>query len=141
MMIISSNNRVKSFFDVWILILVGYSCLSSMYYLAFHRPTNRIHIIINWVIEANFYLDLILSFFCEYIDQETNLPVRNFKLIVKHYLFSWFLVDILSVFPFEEILPKGNSTGGLTKLFRLFRMPRLIKLIDVGRFKNILKSF
>ena len=82
-----------------------------------------------------------MSFFCEYIDPETNLPVREFKLIVKHYLFSWFLIDFMSVFPFEELLPVENSTGGLTKLFRLFRMPRLIKLIDVDRFKNILKSF
>ena len=38
-------------------------------------------------------------------------------------------------------MPAGDSTGGITKLFRLFRMPRLIKLIDVNRFKNILKSF
>jgi potassium voltage-gated channel Eag-related subfamily H protein 7 len=112
-----------------------------MYYLAFAKPTNKYHIIVNWVIEAHFYTDLVLSFFCEYIDSETNIPVREFRLIVKHYLFSWFLIDFMSVFPFEELLPVGDSTGGLTKLFRLFRMPRLIKLIDVGRFKNILKSF
>ena len=99
--IISSTNRFKSFFDVWILLLVGYSCLSSMYYLAFAKPTNEVHIYINWVIEAHFYCDLILSFFCEYTDQETNMPVREFKLIVKNYLFSWFLIDFMSVFPFE----------------------------------------
>jgi hypothetical protein len=33
------------------------------------------------------------------------------------------------------------NSGALTKLFRLFRMPRLIKLIDISRFKNLLKKF
>ena len=96
---------------------------------------------LNYIIEIHFYIDLVISFFCEYIEPETNLPVRDLKMIGKHYLFSWFPIDFISVFPFEILLPEGSSTGGLTKLFRLFRMPRLIKLIDVNRFKKILKSF
>ena len=47
------------------------------------------------------------------------------------------MVDTLSIFPFEKLFP----TGPVTKLFRLFRMPRLIKLIDVNRFKGMIKSF
>ena len=82
---------------------------------------------------------MVVSFFCEYIDADTNIPVRELKKVAKHYLFSWFFIDFISLFPFEMLLE--TSTGGLTKLFRLFRMPRLIKLIDVGRFKKILKSF
>ena len=34
-LIISSENKIKSFFDVWVLLLVGYSCFTSMYYVAF----------------------------------------------------------------------------------------------------------
>ena len=33
--IISADSKWKSFFDIWILFLVGYSCFSSMYYVAF----------------------------------------------------------------------------------------------------------
>ena len=112
-----------------------------MYYVAFSRPKDQYLIILNFIIEVHFYIDLVISFFCEYIDPETNVPVRDLKMIGKNYLFSWFPIDFISVFPFELLLPEGLSTGGLTKLFRLFRMPRLIKLIDVGRFKKILKSF
>lgn len=129
--IINSDNKIKSFFDVWILILVGYSCLSSMYYVAFSRPRDKFSIWFYHVIEFHFYVDLILSFFCEYIDPETNVPVRDLKKISKHYLFSWFSIDFMSVFPFELFLEEGSSTGGFTKLLRLARLPRLIKLIDV----------
>ena len=48
------------------------------------------------------------------------------------------MIDFVSIFPFDAIF---DETGGFTKLFRLARLPRLIKLIDVGRFKSILKSF
>lgn len=50
---------------------------------------------------------------------------------------GWFPIDFISVFPFNEFM----NSGALTKLFRLFRMPRLIKLIDISRFKNLLKKF
>ena len=33
-----------------------------------------------------------------------------------------------------------NETGSITKLFRLARLPRLIKLIDVARFTKLIKS-
>jgi hypothetical protein len=51
---------------------------------------------------------------------------------------GWFLVDFISVFPFQYIF-LGN--GFMTKLFRLFRLPRLVKLIDISRFNQLLKSF
>ena len=85
-LIISSENKYKSFFDVWVLVLVGYSCVTSMYYVAFSKPTNKIHLIWDEIVEYHFYADIILSFFCEYKDPETNLSVRDLKLIAIHYL-------------------------------------------------------
>jgi len=59
-------------------------------------------------------------------------------LIARNYIFNgWFLIDFVSVFPFEYIIP---DLGKGTKLFRLFRLPRLIKLIDISRFNHMLKS-
>jgi hypothetical protein len=72
--IISHDNTIKSFFDVWILIMVGYSCFSSIYYVAFNKPNDEAHILFDWIVEIHFYLDLVLSFFCEYLDPETNVP-------------------------------------------------------------------
>ena len=80
-LIISSENKIKSFFDVWVLVLVGYSCVTSMYYVAFSKPTNKIHIIWDEIVEYHFYLDIVLSFFCEYRDPDTNIQERNFKKI------------------------------------------------------------
>ena len=134
---ISADSKWKSFFDIWILFLVGYSCFSSLYYVAFVTPTNPVHKSWDFIVEIFFYADIILNFFSEYKDPDKNETISDFKEIAKAYLNSWFLIDFISVFPFHILL----STGALTKLFRLARMPRMIKLIDVNRFKTLLKGF
>ena len=47
---------------------------------------------------------------------------------------GWFFVDFISIFPFK-FLPGIDSGANVTKLLRLFRLPRLAKLIDIQKFK------
>ena len=58
-------------------------------------------------------------------------------MIGKNYISGWFFIDFFSVFPFDALL----KSGPITKLFRLCRIPRLMKLLDVSRFNKVLKSF
>ena len=43
-LIISSKSSWKSYFDIMILLLVGYSCQSTLLYVAFGQPTNPFHL-------------------------------------------------------------------------------------------------
>tara|TARA_B110000285_G_C15115509_1_gene613804 strand:- start:1410 stop:1649 length:240 start_codon:yes stop_codon:yes gene_type:complete len=65
------------------------------------------------------------------------------KEIAKKYLFGWLMIDAVSIFPFKNVLSLFNADSdnaqGL-KLIRLARMPRMGKLIDINRIKNVLKS-
>ena len=119
-----------------ILLLVGYSCITSLFYVAFISPQNTLHIIFDWIVEAAFYTDLFLNFITEFIDPVSRKPIRDLKEILINYTTGWFMIDILSVFPFNSIMDSGPGT----KLFRLFRIPRLLKLLDVNRFMSILKT-
>ena len=65
------------------------------------------------------------------------MPVRDLKKIAYNYLYGWFFIDFVSIFPFDMLM----SSGVATKLFRLARLPRLIKLLDISRFSKLLKSF
>ena len=65
------------------------------------------------------------------------------KEIAKKYLFGWLIIDAISIFPIQSILrlfSKQNENAQGLKLFRLARMPRMGKLIDINRIKNVLKS-
>ena len=136
-LVISHESKWKSYFDVVILFMVGYSCFTSIYYLAFSMPTSSTYFVWYYTVECFFYSDLILNFFQEFKDPDTLMPVNDMRKIAIHYMTGWFIIDFVSVFPFEELF----NIGSLTKLFRLFRMPRLIKLIDITRFDKLLKSF
>jgi hypothetical protein len=47
-----------------------------------------------------------------------------------------FFVDIIAVFPFEYMMQGARWT----KLFRLFRFPQLISLLDLKKLNKFLKS-
>jgi hypothetical protein len=82
-------------------------------------------------VEYTFILDLFMNFIQSYINTETLQEHTGLKDIARNYIFNgWFFVDFVSVFPFDAILP----TGQITKLMRLFRLPRLIKLFDISKF-------
>lgn len=136
-LIIDADNRLKSYFDVWILLLVGYSCSTTLFYVAFQQPTAKFHIYWDMMVEIFFYIDFCLNFLQEYIDPDNHLKVRDIKQIANRYLKGWFFIDFFSIFPFDVFF----STGVVTKLVRLCRLPRLIKLIDISRFSKLLKSF
>ena len=80
-MIISPDNPYKSKFDVFLLILVVYSCISALYNSAFTPPKNILSVTWDWIVEGFFYLYLILSFFHSYIDPQRQIPVTEFSKI------------------------------------------------------------
>lgn len=134
--VISYNSGWKQNFDILMLILVAYSCMTSMYYVAFSEPTSSVHKNIDWVVEGFFYMDLALSFVHAYQEPDTQCIVTDLRMIAIRYLRSWFFVDVISVFPFYIFLP----TGVLTRLLRLLRLPRLLKLLDATHFERVLRS-
>ncbi len=75
-----------------------------------------------------------MNFFCEYVDEITLLKERRIKKIAINYLKTWFFIDFFSTFPFYIIL----SGGIVAKLFRLFRLPKLVKIIDIDKFKMLM---
>jgi len=137
-LIIDSESKTKAIFDVFVLLLVGYSCVTSVYNVAI-RSTEQDKLMeaFDTVVEASFILDLLLNFIQSYKHPETYENIMDLKMIARNYVFKgWFFIDFIAVFPFEILFP----TGQMTKLFRMFRLPRLIKLIDISRFNKLLKS-
>ena len=70
--IISSDSAWKSYFDVIILFLVGYSCFTTLFYVAFQQPVNRLHLAWDQAVEIFFYTDFFFNFLQEYVDQDSH---------------------------------------------------------------------
>lgn len=93
--------------------------------------------IINQLVNLFFVCDLILQFFLPYqaLVGKSLVTIRVPFVIVKHYLRTWFLLDFVSVLPYELIAPCGEqSKGGVNLGFlRAVRMMRLLKLLKLLR--------
>lgn len=141
-LIISPDARWKSVFDIWVLLFVGYSCIWNILVFAFSFTPNKNLDVFNLIIEFVFQLDFVLTFFQAFKHPETYEVIDDYKLIAINYFWGWFTIDLISVFPFTLFLNSGAQDSAQTvKLARLFRMPRLGKLIDIDKIKKLLKSF
>jgi len=135
--IISYNNHFKSAWDVLIMLLVIYSSITTAYVIAFDLdlPDSSPYVIFDHVMEAFFWVDLFLSFLQEYRDPQNFEYIRDFKMISLHYLKSWFIIDLLAVFPFYVF---GNVK--FFRLLRILRLPRFLRFLDQSRFDKLLDS-
>ncbi|GFH26539.1 uncharacterized protein HaLaN_24706, partial [Haematococcus lacustris] len=78
--------------------------------------------------------DIVISFFLEYDDPDTGLPVSDLRLIMKHYLGGMFTLDVLFTLPWEKVVQgmlrvePDTTTWLLIGLLRLLALGRLYRI-------------
>ena len=69
-----------------------------------------------------------------YEDESTLKIITDRKKIAAFYLKGWFLVDLLSILPFDL-----SEVNGINKMMRFGRLSKLYKLIKLGRLTRMVK--
>ena len=132
--IIPFNNKNRLIWDTLILIMAIYNCLETPLDIAFEPESSIVIIIINYVIDLFFYLDILVAFRTSFLTFDGQ-EIRDWKLIAFNYMFhGTFFLDLLSVLPFYELIPgkqKVVKILGVLKLIRIKRLPKLIANIDL----------
>ncbi|XP_057845259.2 potassium channel KAT3 isoform X2 [Cryptomeria japonica] len=83
------------------------------------------------VVDAFFAIDIVLTFFVAYIDENSQIIIDNPKHIALRYISTWFIFDICSTIPFEALsyLFIGKIGSGLAysllNMLRLWRLRRV----------------
>jgi hypothetical protein len=137
--IIRSNGRFRLRWDLFIIVLVLYNCISIPLEIAFTATSEKTGIIVTGaLIDFAFAVDIVLNFLTTYINSKTGKEIIQVKLIAKNYVYHWrFWVDLLSTIPFEVIY---NLFVGKTSFkFELFDLLKLIRLLRLGRIISYLK--
>ena len=144
--IILPDNPYKKIWDLLIAILILYSAIITPYEIAFSDSNKS-----SWfeiLIDIFLAIDIVLTFFSAYTDEEENL-VKNHKKIIKKYLKSWFVIDIISVLPLNNLFKNGKYSGltkisKLPKLYRLIKLTKLLRMTKMsskGNLKRVTKFF
>mmetsp|Transcript_33982 Transcript_33982/g.76116 ORF Transcript_33982/g.76116 Transcript_33982/m.76116 type:complete len:674 (+) Transcript_33982:31-2052(+) len=99
---------------------------------------------VNRCVDLLFVADMILQFFVMYPvkNQYGTVFIPDQGLIIKHYLRTWFIVDFLSVLPFDlaGVIMASNEVSRL-KALRVVRLLRLLKLTRLVRGFRILQRW
>ena len=136
--IISMNSQWKAIFDTSILIVIGYSCLTTVLNISFKIQQGPVLKFIDTAVLISFALDFFFNFFQEYQDKETFARVRNHKkLAIKYFKSGWMFLDFIATFPFDIIFGQGQYA----RLIRLARLTKLVKILDISRIKRLVKSY
>lgn len=99
--------------------------------------------IINNIVDSFFVMDMILNFNTAYFNEDFVL-IDDRKEICKHYIKTWFLLDLLAIVPLPQPSAVSSSysrSNDINSVIRLTRLSRLYRLIKLLRLVKILKIF
>lgn len=130
----------RKYWSLMIVVLLLYTATMTPYLTAFVDEEGALLQVTGYVVDSLFFADIIVNFFSSYADSE-EIQVTSHCRIVKHYLKTWFFLDLLACVPFQLI--EANDTdsddSAYNKLLRLMRLPRLYRVIRVLRLLKLLR--
>jgi len=99
--------------------------------------------VINCLIDMIFTIDMVLQFFIMF-QKQTSIGYtwehRHIK-VIQHYLRTWFLIDILSIIPFDLIAFTSNSDTEAMSKMKAIKFVRLLRLLKLARLFRAIRIF
>ena len=124
------------------LLLLGIVAVLTPYEVAFMQLHVDFLFFFNRAIDLAFTFDMVLNFFLAYRNTEDGVWVRSHAKIAARYLRGWFLIDLLSVLPFDVFgVTMNNASVSQLRMLRFIRLARLVKLMRVLRVGRIFKRW
>lgn len=77
--------------------------------LAFVEKDSTSWFVFYTITDVFFLIDLILTFFTSVPDENRVYEITDKEIIAKKYLKGWFWIDLVSILPFDIILPTGET--------------------------------
>lgn len=93
--------------------------------------------IIGIIIDVVFWADLVLNFFTGQASPNMDVIVLDHTVVVWRYMRSWFVIDLVSVLPFDAIIAAALDTPDSFDVVR--RAPRIVRLLRILRLVKLLR--
>ena len=140
------DSKQKQIWDTLCMLLLMYCSFSVPYSIAFDSDDpserNRAKESFEQTVDVVFMVDIFLHFITAWDNQ--GFIVREFSLIAKNYLRSWFVPDFAGSFPFDKTIAALIDTDGRTlqstTFIRALKLIKMLKLIRAIKFMNKLEK-
>ncbi|XP_020259216.1 potassium channel AKT1-like [Asparagus officinalis] len=130
-LIVSPYDKRYRVWQTFLIVLVVYTAWVSPFEFGFVKGPRGALAITDNIVNALFFIDIILTFFLAYLDRATYLLIDDHGQIARKYVFSWFSLDLISTIPNElarKILPPKVRDYGFFNMLRLWRLRRVSSL-------------
>lgn len=131
---IDPEGRFKQSWDAFILLMTVVAAVETPLKLAFQMPLQGGLLALELFITACFVADMVLNFLTPV--QVNGQVVGSRRGIAAHYLKGWFVLDLLSIFPWALF---GPAWEGL-RLLRLLRLAHIAKFMQKMAKENVINA-
>ena len=156
------NPRTSKWVPLWdtaTFLCLMFTAILTPFEVCIIQDPGTVWLVTNWVVNSFFIMDMILQFFLAYQESPKKGArwIVHRPAIIRHYLRTWFLLDLLSSIDFQlvgkAILssygPTSCSSSGdgdcdgedgteMLRLIRGIRLVRLVKLLRILRASRII---
>jgi hypothetical protein len=140
------ESRRKQIWDLFCMILLLYCSFSVPFSIAFDsvltEQQNEIKENFDFSTDIVFMIDICLNFITAWDNQ--GFMIRDFSLIAKNYLRTWFVLDFSGSFPFDKVITLIMDTNAQSlssaNMIRGLKLIRMMKLIRAVKFMNRLEK-
>ncbi|XP_033749800.1 potassium/sodium hyperpolarization-activated cyclic nucleotide-gated channel 3-like isoform X2 [Pecten maximus] len=140
--VIHPCSNFRFYWDLFMLVLLIANLIILPVAISFFNDDLSTHwIVFNCISDTVFFLDIVINF-------RTGVILNDFadeiildpKLIARHYVKSWFFLDLISSIPMDYIFLMWDAEADFNQLFhagRALRMLRLAKLLSLLRLLRL----
>lgn len=143
--LIAPQNALKILWDIIILIIIILQGIYIPLLIAFDINVAVEFVYFDFCATVFLLIDILLSFNSGYLKK--GAIVMNRHLIIKHYIKSWFFIDLISTFPYDWIINQSpydkenysSSDKGYAKAPKLLRVIKLTKFFAIFKLIKLAK--
>lgn len=145
--VLRPDKPLRRTWDIYMLFLLLYVSTVSVFVFSF-LGVLTVRNFVFWIermVDMSFFIDICLNFFTAY--ENLGVLITDRRMIFKRYLFSWFIPDLVSTFPWDivggALNPghRGPSIWQVPRYLRLLRIFKMIRLARILRLKRIVTYF
>ncbi|KAG2496753.1 hypothetical protein HYH03_005162 [Edaphochlamys debaryana] len=128
--------------DLFILVLLAWVLFASPVIICFGLQGDVLQGdwlgIVELGVDLAFAVDIYLNFRTAYYDSKGHLVADRWR-IARHYLKTWFVLDVICVIPYDLITAGTMGFLSMLKLLRVIRVGKVIRMIKMYRLLRVVR--
>lgn len=143
------NGKFCTQWDPLMFMLLIFITFATPFEIAFIADTKvNFMFVLNKVIDVIFCVDILVNFNMIYKDAEGSMINDRYRIAARYFR-SWFIIDFVSIIPFDLIAlfhtddgaSSASSSATNLKMIRLVKLLRLLKLLRVLKSSRIIRRW